>query len=170
MKHLITITLLFFATITAGCGSGVRVGGKITLEDGTPLDKGAVVFDNGKLNFRGQVMPDGSYQLGVTRDAQKIPAGNYKVWIANTLETENYGREYSIYFNTIAGEYMGLDTSPLSAAVLPGGSQVFDFTLKPAADRVIKVYEDGREEKLPDDTKPNSGASGDGGGSRGRSR
>jgi hypothetical protein len=165
-KHIITLSLLSVLFV-AGCGSGVRVGGKITLEDGAPLDKGEVIFDDGKLNFRGAVKPDGSYQLGVTRDAQKIPAGNYRVWIAGTQGSESRMGVYTIYFNTIAEEYTGLAASPLSAAVLPRGSQVFDFTLKPAADKVIKFYADGRKEKLPDDTQPNPDT-GESGRNRGR--
>src|SRR5262245_6096830 len=68
----------------AGCGGGLHsVRGKVTFEDGTPLTKGLVLFE-GKdgertITARGDVRPDGSYQLGTNKPGDGAPAGKYRV-------------------------------------------------------------------------------------------
>jgi hypothetical protein len=78
-----SLVLVFSA---AGCGSRLySVRGTVTLEDGTPLAKGMVMFEsNGEgttVMARGEIKPDGSYQLSTYRTGDGVPPGKYRVQI-----------------------------------------------------------------------------------------
>jgi hypothetical protein len=51
MKQLILISALCLTVI--GCSNTVHVNGKVTLEDGTPVTKGFINFNNGEYEARG---------------------------------------------------------------------------------------------------------------------
>src|SRR5207249_2275528 len=77
---------LLFALGTAGCGSRmVQVTGTVTLDDGTPLTKGLVVFEgivDGKpVMARGEVKADGTYQLSTGKPGDGALPGKYRVLI-----------------------------------------------------------------------------------------
>ena len=83
------VMILFF-----GCSNQVRVTGKVTFEDGTPLTEGKVVFDkDASFQAVGQIQDDGSYILGSYQLADGIPRGTYKVYITGAVsaETKNVG-------------------------------------------------------------------------------
>jgi hypothetical protein len=149
MRAIITIALLFFTTFILGCGNGVRVTGKVMYEDdGSPLSTGVVVFENDETSYRAVVKPDGSFALGVTRDAQKIPAGNYKVWLADTMTFEGFpAKRYTLYTYTASEEYTSVSTTPLTAEV-NSGSRFFELKVKKAEPAVVKVWENGKKEAV----------------------
>src|SRR5262245_5618466 len=83
-----------------GCGSKMHpVRGTVTLEDGTPLTKGLLVFervDGGPpLTARGNVGPDGRYELSTEKPGDGVPAGRYKVAI-NPLDTSDVPDEQKV--------------------------------------------------------------------------
>jgi len=69
-----------------GCGRYAAVGGKVTLDDGTPVSSGTVVFestDEAKaISARGEIQTDGSYQLSTDRPGDGVLPGKYRVLVA----------------------------------------------------------------------------------------
>ena len=68
--------------IVAGCGSDVKVTGKVTFEDGQPLTTGRVCFQSEKLFADGPLQKDGTYTLGSLGENTGLPKGKYQVFIA----------------------------------------------------------------------------------------
>src|SRR5262245_64679796 len=69
----------------AGCGSGYYpVRGTVTLEDGSPLGQGMVVFENaeGTQMARGMVRPDGSYELSTRKPGDGVKPGRYRALVS----------------------------------------------------------------------------------------
>ena len=76
--HFAFLLLLVFAV---GCGGNAPVTGTVKFPDGTPLDRGIVVFETDKMAARGDIRKDGTYTL-TTGEDKGIPPGTYKVSIA----------------------------------------------------------------------------------------
>jgi hypothetical protein len=83
--RLFFIGLVLLLLLT-GCGKGVSVKGKVLFDDGTPLTKGTVIFDNQKEAFQGTIKEDGTFLLGVVKDNERIPSGKYLVYLTDTFE------------------------------------------------------------------------------------
>ena len=75
--HFAFILLFVFAV---GCGGNVSVTGTVEFSDGTPVDRGMVVFETEKMAARGDIRKDGTYTL-TTGEDKGIPPGTYKVSI-----------------------------------------------------------------------------------------
>lgn len=74
----------------AGCGGGkYPVRGTVTLDDGTPLAKGLVVFERAEggpaVTARGAVAADGQYVLSTEKPGDGVPPGKYRV-LVNPLD------------------------------------------------------------------------------------
>ena len=69
----------------AGCGKGYYpVRGTVTLEDGTPVTKGVVIFERIEgvpVRAQGEIQPDGSYQLGTHKPGDGVRPGKYRALI-----------------------------------------------------------------------------------------
>jgi len=77
------IILPFLVTVF-GCGGGATVTGKVTFEeDGTPLTIGMVCFETGAQQMIGEIQSDGTYVMTPDGQKNKIPKGEYKVYITN---------------------------------------------------------------------------------------
>jgi hypothetical protein len=106
----------------SGCGPGMHpVRGTVSLENGTPLTRGLVIFervDGGPpLTARGNIQPDGRYELSTERPGDGAPAGRYKVAI-NPLDTSDVPDEQKkLPFDL---KYLNLKTSGLEFEVKPG--------------------------------------------------
>src|SRR4051794_7456446 len=92
-RRFATGAALLLAICTAGCGRQMaQVTGTVTLDDGTPVSKGLVVFEgtvDGKpVMARGEVKADGHYQLSTTKPGDGIPPGKYRVLI-NPLDSSD---------------------------------------------------------------------------------
>jgi hypothetical protein len=73
-----------------GCGGGkYPVHGTVSLNDGTPLAKGLVVFERTEggppITARGTVAPDGQFALSTEKPGDGVPPGKYRV-LVNPLE------------------------------------------------------------------------------------
>jgi hypothetical protein len=82
-RYLVLATVC--ATL-AGCGSSkYPVRGTVTLDDGTPVAKGLVVFERtegGKpITARGEIKYDGSYEVSTDKPGDGVPPGRYRVLI-----------------------------------------------------------------------------------------
>jgi len=113
----------------SGCGSSkYPVHGTVTLDDGTPLTKGLIVFervDGGPpVTAQGNVGPDGRYALSTDKRGDGVPPGRYKVLI-NPLELSDLPDEQkTLPFDV---KYLKYDTSGLECEVRSGEN---DFPIR----------------------------------------
>lgn len=116
---------------SAGCGSRkYPVHGTVTLDDGTPLTKGLVIFervDGGTpLSPRGNVGQDGTYALSTEKPGDGVPPGRYKV-LVNPLDGSDVPDELKDLPFDI--KYTKFATSGLEYTV-PTGDNDFSFKLE----------------------------------------
>jgi hypothetical protein len=127
--RLFRLALPILFTALAGCAGGKHpVRGIVTLDDGTPLTKGLVVFervDGGPpISARGEIGSDGRYELSTDKPGDGVPVGKYKVLI-NPLDLSDVPDEQKqLPFDL---KYMKFETSGLECEVKPGGT---DFPIK----------------------------------------
>ena len=124
-----TIAVSCLVLGSAGCGAKLYpVRGTITLEDGSPLTKGLVIFervDGGPpLTARGNVGSDGRYELSTERLGDGVPPGKYKASV-NPLDTSDVPDEQKVLPFDV--KYMNLKTSGLEFEVTTGAN---DFPIK----------------------------------------
>jgi hypothetical protein len=109
------------------------VRGTVTLEDGTPLAKGLVIFerfDGGPaLTARGDIGPDGRYELSTEKTGDGVPPGKYRVSI-NPLDTSDTPDEQKVLPFDV--KYLNLKTSGLEYEVKAGVNE-FPIRLAPPA-------------------------------------
>ncbi|HXG12325.1 MAG TPA: hypothetical protein VNK04_21395 [Gemmataceae bacterium] len=111
----------------AGCGTRYYpVRGTVTLDDGTPLTKGLVVFESqggeGEEVFmaRGAIQPDGSYQLSTNYPGDGVPPGKYRVVIGSMDLTDLPDHKKNLPFDA---KYLKFETSGLEYEVKPGPNE-----------------------------------------------
>ena len=88
--------LLLIAFVANGCGgNNQKLSGTVTFsDDGSPLKAGVVILDCDGKNGRGDIGPDGKFQVGFDAEKNGIPkGGTYKVTIVNALEEDGVGRD-----------------------------------------------------------------------------
>src|SRR5579871_4757472 len=117
------------ALVLSGCGGGkYPVHGTVTLDDGTPLTKGLVVFervDGGPpITARGNVGPDGRFTISTEKPGDGVPAGRYKV-LVNPLDLSDVPDELKTLPFDI--KYVKFDTSGLEFTVQSGPN---DFPIR----------------------------------------
>jgi hypothetical protein len=98
MRFYLTSVVAALTLFALGCGDANRVNvrGTVTFsDDGSPLTRGVVCFDNDTVMARGTVKPDGSYAIGVEKDGRGIPPGSYKVSILFAEEELPGGAPYA---------------------------------------------------------------------------
>ena len=106
--------LLAFAV--AGCGGRMYpVRGTVTLEDGTPVTKGMVIFEGGPgpdlVMARGEIQPDGGYQLSTAKPGDGVPVGRYRVHInpMDLSEVPDEKKNLPFHFKYLKAETSGLE-------------------------------------------------------------
>lgn len=115
-----SVFALLFCLALSGCGNRIQLQGKVTFsDDGSPLTRGMVLFDDGQLVARGPIGADGSYAVGVERENDGIPPGTYRVSIVDAAEEIPSGSDYvpPSYKKLIDDKYFLADTSELSVTV-----------------------------------------------------
>ena|SRR5215218_8772694 len=118
----------------AGCGPHMHpVRGTVTLEDGTPLTRGLVIFERvaggPPLTARGDIQADGRYDLSTEAPGDGVPAGRYRVSI-NPLDTSDVPDEQkTLPFDV---KYLSQKTSGLEFEVKPGTND-YPIRLSPPA-------------------------------------
>ncbi|MCI0702796.1 MAG: carboxypeptidase-like regulatory domain-containing protein [Planctomycetia bacterium] len=127
--RLFQLALLIPLIALAGCAGGKHpVRGIVTLDDGSPLTKGLVVFeriDGGPpVSARGEIGADGRYELSTDTPGDGVPAGKYKV-LVNPLDLSDVPDEQKqLPFDV---KYTKFETSGLECEVKAGGT---DFPIK----------------------------------------
>ena len=127
--HHFRIALPILLIALAGCSSGKHpVRGVVTLDDGSPLTKGLVVFERVEggppISARGDIGPNGRYELSTDKPGDGVPVGKYKVLI-NPLDSSDVPDEQKkLPFDM---KYMKFETSGLECEVKAGGT---DYPIK----------------------------------------
>ncbi|MDR1491347.1 MAG: hypothetical protein LBT05_01300 [Planctomycetaceae bacterium] len=138
---ILFLTFLVFPTSgLSGCGKNVKIKGKVTLEDGTPVSNGTILFQGATKQAYGNIQEDGSYYLSSEKDGDGISFGTYKVVISGTHKPS--GRKTIDEMDT--GEdpivdmiYSEYELTPLTYEVVKSDNAV-DFKLKPFSGYVKK--------------------------------
>jgi hypothetical protein len=85
VREVFRVAPLLLLVGTVGCGRYYPVHGKVTLDDGTAVTAGMVVFETKDVEkpvtARGDIQPDGSYQLSTERPGDGVPPGRYRVLV-----------------------------------------------------------------------------------------
>jgi len=101
------------------------VHGKVTLGDGKPAAGSQVVFESDqegkKVTARGDVQPDGSFELSTFKPGDGVPPGKYKVQV-NPPPMINAEAAYVSPFNA---KYSNFATSGLEFEVKRGAKNEF---------------------------------------------
>lgn len=126
-RRCLLIAALLCLVSATGCGvSHYPVYGTVTLEDGTPLTRGLVVFETepaeGQTVFmaRGEVKSDGSYRLSTSKPGDGVPAGKYRVLISPMDLSDLPDEEKKLPFDN---KYLHFDTSGLRFEVKSGSNE-----------------------------------------------
>ena len=129
MAKIYCFSLLFLLLIFAGCGKTVKVTGKVTFADGTPLTVGIVRFSTDTDGYSCVLKPDGTYSIGAAKEGQGIPPGSYRVSIEGAATVEPIpGKEDVKNIPLIASKYTDSATSGFVCDVK--GATVFDMQVE----------------------------------------
>jgi hypothetical protein len=147
MKNGTALFLLLLGIALTGCGSGnVLLKGTVTFsDDGSPLSCGIVMFDNGIVNARGAVNPDGTFTVGSLKANDGLPPGEYRVSIVSAQillpcpENEDDDPENNVYpppaEQLIDKRYESFETSGLTVKVDPA-SKTYNISVeRPSLDQ-----------------------------------
>jgi len=133
--------LLVMALIALGCNGNVKVKGTVTLEDGTPLQSGRVIFEQENFSAVGAI-ENGKYQMGTKKENDGVPKGDYVVYIngamkpgeaidvANGIDSQTGSQnimQLTTFSPLVAKEYTEYQTSPLRCSVK--NSMTFDIVV-----------------------------------------
>lgn len=123
-----------------GCSDVIKVRGKVTYSDGTPVTHGCVTFESGHEVALGMLDEAGNYRLGRFKDGDGIKPGSYSVWLTGTNITEAQAPEAirggfntttsSITTATVHKKFTSKATSDLTFEAKPGGQKTFDFVVE----------------------------------------
>jgi hypothetical protein len=120
--------------VLTGCSSGrSTVKGKVTYEDGSPVESGTIIAEatvNGKLvGVQGMILKDGSFEWGADQPGDGALPGQYRVkLIAGGIS--DYQASLGMTAN-IEGKYASFDSSGLSFEVKPGPNEYTITITKP---------------------------------------
>jgi hypothetical protein len=113
-----------------GCSGRATVAGKVSYEDGTPVEAGSVIGEatvDGKLvAVQGSVQKDGSFTWGGDREGDGALPGTYKVIVVPVTLSE-----YQLAQGmtpAVEGKYTKYETSGLTFEVKPGKNE-FNITV-----------------------------------------
>lgn len=125
MRQLRLAVVMLLLAAPLGCSGGkVPVRGVVTLDDGSPLTKGLVVFerrDGGPpITARGEIQPDGRYEISTDKPSDGVPLGRYKV-LVNPLDLSDVPDEQKLLPFDV--KYTKFATSGLECEVKAGGTE-----------------------------------------------
>jgi hypothetical protein len=104
--------------------------GKVTFsDDGSPLPTGMVCFIKGTFLARGNLRPDGTYQVSSTGSNDGLPKGKYKVYLVGAELVQSDGNGNSFYTPLVDRRYDSVDTTDIEIEV-DGSTRRFDFSVE----------------------------------------
>lgn len=135
-RHLCRHLMLFagLSLVAVGCGpQKYPVRGSVNLEDGKPLEKGLIVFERVEggppLTARGDIRPDGRFELSTEQPGDGVPTGKYRVSL-NPLDTSDVPDEKKVLPFDV--KYLNQKTSELEFVVEAGPNEFPIKLSKPA--------------------------------------
>ncbi|MDR2438947.1 MAG: carboxypeptidase-like regulatory domain-containing protein [Planctomycetaceae bacterium] len=124
MKNLLfvfSIVALLTVVSSTGCGSGLRFGGVVQFDDGTPVQGAIVSFIDVKKQYDGQTDAQGRYTLHGATLKDGIPPGEYRV--AVSMPSNDDGK------STFPEKYASIETSGLTCEVKEKENTEFNITI-----------------------------------------
>ena len=127
-KSICACLLLTSLFLVLGCGSNVKLKGRVTYsDDNSPLPVGMVCFETDNFSARGALNSDGYYTVGSLTDKDGLPKGTYRVHIASAeMGVPNEKGGPVTIIPLIDPKYKSPDTSGLVVEVTPSNRK-FDF-------------------------------------------
>jgi hypothetical protein len=151
MKKLSLFGSLFLLLFIAGCSGNVSVNGKVVFDDDTPLTKGTVFFDNQKEGYQGKIKDDGTFQLGIQKDNQRIPKGKYQVYLTSAYEIiKHEDGSVTQPIPLVDEKFFNSSTSGIEIEVVKGMDEIVIRVQKPDP----KLVESLRKTKITPRPKP----------------
>ncbi|MDR3199137.1 MAG: carboxypeptidase-like regulatory domain-containing protein [Planctomycetaceae bacterium] len=124
MKNLLfvfsTLVLLTSVSLT-GCGSGLRFGGTVQFDDGTPVEGALVSFIDAKRQYDGLTNAQGRYTLTGATPKDGIPPGEYQVAVSMRSNDDEK--------STFPEKYASVETSGLTCKVNEKENSAFNITI-----------------------------------------
>ena len=125
--------------LLVGCSENVKVTGKVTFEDGSPLTLGRVCFQTETMFADGPLQNDGTYTLGSLGENTGLPKATYQVFITGATTPPQLGAgkgqlgatqgSYTPGTSLIHQKFTDRMTSGLTCEVK--GRTVFDISVTP---------------------------------------
>ena len=128
MKIYTFLLCLLLCFLTVGCSGNKRLVGKVTFDDGEPAPNGMVIFRTDTFVSKGEIQPDGSYQLGSERENNGIPPGEYQVYVTSISKPPPPGA-MGMPTPLCDPKYENPDTSGLTCKIPAPGNR-FDITVE----------------------------------------
>ncbi|MDO5553488.1 MAG: hypothetical protein Q4G68_06975 [Planctomycetia bacterium] len=141
MKLRIYLLLIAIPLVCAlGCGNRMKVydvTGRITVNGESPGTELIITFTNpDNVTAQGLVSPDGTYTLSTLRKNDGAMEGEYRVLLRMArMEPPEESPDAASYFVPIDSKYEAATTSDLTANVVKGGENVFNFDVAPNPER-----------------------------------
>jgi hypothetical protein len=113
---------LFLAALASGCGSGrYPVIGRVTYEDGSPVEAGTVIGEakvHGKaVGVQGNIEQDGGFRWGTARPGDGALPGNYRVIVVPVALGDSELAEGKV--PAVDGKFGKYETSGITFEVKP---------------------------------------------------
>ena len=137
-QRILGFVILAVILWTVGCSTNVKVSGKVTFPDDTPLTFGKVTFETNSFVASGQLKEDGTYIIGSVSARDGLPPGQYQVYIAGATRQEGVRTmkapdgttiEVPVAVPVVAKKYTKAETSGITCDVKK--SMKFDFKVDP---------------------------------------
>ncbi|MDR2641365.1 MAG: hypothetical protein LBC74_01080 [Planctomycetaceae bacterium] len=138
-KNILIVVLLIATCCLVGCSRVTKISGNVKYSDGTPINFGNVVFDDGKHSFFCTVKSNGTYITGGVNEVEGIPDGTYKVWltgtdtITNAVYENHNGEKNLVSFESVervAEKYRSAEKTDLIFEVKRGGPTTYDVIVE----------------------------------------
>jgi len=131
-----TALALLGVLVLGGCSgqeSTCEVTGKVTMQDGTPLTGGTVVFQpdtQGKPGAKGQIQSDGTYSMGTYEPEDGVVVGTHRVLVVPQPPQNWDVDKQGVPPDVFDPKYRNMDTSGLTCDVKD--DMTYDIKLDPA--------------------------------------
>ncbi|MDR0390765.1 MAG: carboxypeptidase-like regulatory domain-containing protein [Planctomycetaceae bacterium] len=129
---MMLISVLFLLVLAVGCSGNMKVSGKVTFSDGTPLTSGEVRFESSGFLASGKIQSDGNYTIGTIYESDGIPNGSYRVSIYALeypdIPPDTDPADAPSPKSLVAEKFCSAETSGLTCEV--NGTTKFDITVE----------------------------------------
>ena len=128
IKNRVLLVLSLSLLVLVGCSDKVKLAGKVVFsDDGSPVPLGTVCFETDTYSARGDIRPDGTFDVASLGDNDGLPPGTYRVSVNNALKVVGQdARGNNIYEDMVAPQFRNGSTSGLVIDVT-AATKKFEF-------------------------------------------